>query len=77
MEGPWLCIDDFNVTLNFAEKLSRQLPQSQLMDDFREALEMCHLEDLGYRGYPFTWNNKRPGDANTNQWLDAAVANGA
>ncbi|XP_075640505.1 uncharacterized protein LOC142612276 [Castanea sativa] len=44
------------------------------IDAFREALESCQLEDLGYRGYPYTWNNKRPGDANTKMRLDRAVA---
>ncbi|XP_065631694.1 protein NRT1/ PTR FAMILY 6.2-like [Quercus suber] len=29
---------------------------------FRDALDDCKLEDLGYHGYPYTWNNKRPGD---------------
>ena len=44
------------------------------IDAFREALENCQLEDLGYKGYPYTWNNKRPGDANTKMRLDRAVA---
>ena len=37
-------------------------------------MESCQLEDLGYKGYPFTWTNKRPGDANTKLRLDRAVA---
>ena len=44
------------------------------MDAFREALELCQLEDLGYRGYPITWSNKRPGEANTKILLDWAIA---
>ena len=44
------------------------------MEAFREALEGCQLEDLGFKGYPFTWNNKRPGEANTKLRLDRAVA---
>ncbi|KAL4610617.1 hypothetical protein ACB092_08G063900 [Castanea dentata] len=39
-----------------------------------DALELCQLEDLGYRGYPFTWSNKRLGDAHTKVQLDRAVA---
>ena len=45
------------------------------MEEFSLALDSCGLVDLGFRGYPFTWNNKRPGDANTRQRLDRAVAN--
>ena len=41
----------------------------------REALDSCQLQDLGYRGYAFTWSNKRPGDANTKIRLDRGVAN--
>ena len=45
------------------------------MDESRIALKRCNLADLGFLGYPFTWNNKRPGHANTRQRLDWAVAN--
>ena len=38
-------------------------------------MDSCQLQDLGYRGYPFTWSNKRPGDANTKIRLDKGVAN--
>ncbi|XP_050281519.1 uncharacterized protein LOC126722407 [Quercus robur] len=42
-----------------------------------EALESCQLQDLGFKGYPFTWNNKRRGEANTKIRLDRGVANEA
>ena len=44
------------------------------MDAFREPLDHCQLEDLGFYGYQFTWNNKRPGNANTRQRLDRSTA---
>jgi hypothetical protein len=34
----------------------------------------CGLTDLGYTGYPFTWNNKREGEANIQVRLDMGVA---
>ncbi|XP_075655015.1 uncharacterized protein LOC142625207 [Castanea sativa] len=37
-------------------------------------MEECQLEDLGFKGYPYTWNNKKPWEANTKIRLDRAVA---
>ncbi|XP_075662942.1 uncharacterized protein LOC142632422 [Castanea sativa] len=45
------------------------------MEDFGAALEACHLMDLGFHGYKFTWNNKRTGAANARERLDRVVAN--
>ena len=45
------------------------------MEDFQAALEVCDLFDLGFQGYKFTWNNKRPGTANTRERLDRAIVN--
>ena len=70
-----MCIGDFNEMLSSSEKLScRPAPPRQL-DAFRAALEHCNLVDLGFIGYPFTWNNMQPGTANTKERLDKAVAN--
>ena len=44
------------------------------MDEFHEVLEKCSLSNLGFLGYPFTWNNKRLGLANTKERLNQAVA---
>lgn len=44
------------------------------MDDFCEALELANQVDLGFQGYPFTWNSKRPREVNTRQRLDRAVS---
>ena len=73
-EGPWLCIGDFNAFLQSSEKLSKRPAQVSQVEDFRAALEECQLEDLGFKGYPYTWSNKRPGEANTRIRLDRAVA---
>ena len=69
-----MCIGDFNAILHSIEKLSKRPPKINQMEAFREALEGCQLEDLGFKGYPFTWNNKRLGEANTKLRLDRVVA---
>ncbi|KAL0006059.1 hypothetical protein SO802_013620 [Lithocarpus litseifolius] len=77
VEGPWMLIGDFNAFLHTSEKKSIRPPQTSQVNAFREALESCHLKDLGFKGYPFTWNNKRPGETNTKIRLDRGVANEA
>ena len=48
------------------------------MDRFREALEECSLDDLGFAGDPFTWRNNSHTDAQyIRERLDRAVADGA
>ena len=74
VEGLWLCFGDFNAILHSSKKQSTRQPHPDQINAFREALESCQLEDLGYKGYPFTWTNKRLGDANTKLRLDRAVA---
>ncbi|KAK9999683.1 hypothetical protein SO802_019286 [Lithocarpus litseifolius] len=75
VRGPWFFIGDFNAILHSNEKQSKFPPQFNQMDEFRLALDACNVADLGFVGYPFTWNNKRPGAANTRMRLDQAVAN--
>ncbi|KAK2664585.1 hypothetical protein Ddye_003159 [Dipteronia dyeriana] len=56
---PWRCIGDFNEVLyNYEQEGGVKKPQSQL-ESFREAVDYCGLEDLGFSGPPFTWSNKR------------------
>ena len=73
--GPWVVFGDFNAYLHASEKESVRQPQFSQIEAFREALNFCHLHDLGYKGYPYTWSNKRPGEANTKIRLDRGVTN--
>jgi hypothetical protein len=73
----WLCVGDFNEILEESEKYGlRRTPQHQ-MRTFRKALESCKLEDLGYVGASFTWNNFRDGRDHTRERLDRALSNNA
>jgi hypothetical protein len=44
------------------------------MLQFRECLADCGLADLGYKGYDFSWNNKREGTENIQVRLDRGMA---
>ena len=45
------------------------------MEVFREALEDCHLSDLGFVGYRNTWSNKRQDGGFNKERLNRAIAN--
>ncbi|KAK3230768.1 hypothetical protein Dsin_002649 [Dipteronia sinensis] len=56
---PWVCMGDFNEILCDKEKMGGIRKNWKDMLDFREVLEDCNLEDMGYIGPCFTWSNKR------------------
>ena len=43
------------------------------MEGFRDTLEECRFEDLGYYGLPYTWDNSQHGDRNIKVRLDRAL----
>lgn len=43
------------------------------MDEFGECLADYGLADLGFLGYPFTWDNKRDAEENIKVRLDRAT----
>lgn len=59
---PWLCIGDFNEIPCDEEKQGGLERSRQLMKDFRETLDSCELEHMGFLGLMFTWINMRSGD---------------
>lgn len=75
VHGPWICMGDFNAILLSSKKKSKHPPLYKQMEEFGSTLETCKLIDIGFHGYSFTWNNKRPGESNTKVILDRAVAN--
>lgn len=76
---PWLCAGDFNEIISADEQQGEGERERSLthMMRFRECLRVCELQDLGFSGYPFTWDNKREGNANVQVRLDRAVGNAA
>jgi hypothetical protein len=74
---PWLCVGDFNEVLMEGEKECGPKRNQVCMDRFKEALEDCDLNDLGFEGDPFTWrNNSHTSQHYICERLDRAVARG-
>lgn len=41
-----------------------------MVADFREVVQMCNLVDVGCKGYPYTWSNRRYNDQYIEEQLD-------
>lgn len=72
---PWFTIGDFNDVISPNEKKGGNLLSSSSSSCLANGLQECNLIDIGFKGNPFTWNNKRLGDANIQERLNRAVAN--
>ena len=55
---------DFNETLHADEHFGVNVRPERQMRAFREAVSDCALQDLGWRGVPFTWDNAQQGSYN-------------
>ncbi|KAH7842567.1 hypothetical protein Vadar_006777 [Vaccinium darrowii] len=71
----WIVGGDFNAILDQEEKIGGHHRQSWEFTDFQNFCQRSSLLDLGYVGYPFTWNNKRHGRDNVRVRLDRFLAN--
>ncbi|KAM0846534.1 hypothetical protein ACQ4PT_055614 [Festuca glaucescens] len=71
---PWICAGDFNEALSRDEQIGGNPRNESQMLAFHECLLDCGLSDLGFKGYPFTWNNKRVGEDNIQVRLDRGTA---
>jgi hypothetical protein len=71
---PWFMVGDFNEVLWQKEHMSSKRRCERQMQQFREVLSHCEMVDLGYKGLPWTYNNKQSGKNNVRVRLDRAVA---
>ncbi|XP_074283094.1 uncharacterized protein LOC141607641 [Silene latifolia] len=55
---PWVCVGDFNVSLRSEERVGCVLHDKE-MQDFRDCLHSCVLEDHLYTGGVYTWQNNQ------------------
>ncbi|XP_073353532.1 uncharacterized protein [Aegilops tauschii subsp. strangulata] len=74
---PWLCGGDFNEVLDGAEYFGANERTEWQMAGFRETVDQCNFQDLGYNGIPFTWDNRQEGTANVKVRLDRFLADPA
>ncbi|KAL5798206.1 hypothetical protein ACOSQ2_003026 [Xanthoceras sorbifolium] len=72
---PWLIAGDFNEIIYSFEKVGELLRSARLISDFRNVLDDCALEDLGFRGNQFTWCNGREGADFIQARFDRSVSN--
>lgn len=72
---PWVMLGDFNSILSNEEKFGGVDREDWEMRDFSNFIGNNWLIDIGYVGYPYTWNNKRGGRANIRLRLDRALVN--
>jgi hypothetical protein len=69
---PWALIGDFNEILYSFEKEGGNPRPETYMQAFRDVLNDCNLEDMGYSGDIFTWRRGR-----IRERLDRALVNEA
>ena len=54
---PWVCVGDFNEIVSNAENSGGMDRPKWQIRDFREVVDECYLQDLGFKGCHFTWWN--------------------
>jgi hypothetical protein len=67
---PWFLMGDFNECLWQEEHFSARRRGERQMIDFREVLSHCNLFDLGFKGKPWTFDNKQDGVKNVRDWTE-------
>ncbi|KAA3489694.1 reverse transcriptase [Gossypium australe] len=72
---PWLVSGDFNEVMYSFEKMGGSLREEWKMEAFRETLEECPLEDIGFSGAWFTWEIGNFAENNIRERLDRGIAN--
>ncbi|KAA3466274.1 reverse transcriptase [Gossypium australe] len=72
---PWIVCGDFNEILYSTEKKGGIPREEKKMELFREALEDCQLQDVGFSGTWFTWDRGNFAATNIRERLDRGVAN--
>jgi hypothetical protein len=73
-KAPWMLIGNFNEAMSSFEHFSVRRRPKKHMAKFREILSHCEVQDIGFSGMPWTYDNKQSGDRNVKVRLDGVVA---
>jgi hypothetical protein len=58
----WLIFGDFNICLNENEKEGGNPMDYNIVTSFRNTIDMCNLNDIGFKGHKYTWHNRQQDD---------------
>uniref|UniRef100_A0A803PWX1 Reverse transcriptase domain-containing protein n=1 Tax=Cannabis sativa TaxID=3483 RepID=A0A803PWX1_CANSA len=58
VQGPWLCVGDFNEIVSLAEKIGGRDRPPEAMDGFKEVIDDCRFIDFGSSKHELTWCNE-------------------
>lgn len=61
VDHPWICIENFNETLQANEQEGGNLRSTCQMEGFPDIVAKFHFIDLGYFGNKFTWFTMKKG----------------
>jgi hypothetical protein len=53
-----MCAGDFNEVLVGEEQFGKNDREAWQMDAFQDVVADCGLNNLGFQGLPYTWDNK-------------------
>ncbi|GLT60633.1 hypothetical protein SLA2020_333910 [Shorea laevis] len=72
---PWLVMGDLNALLSYADRRGKGPISVSSFSCLEQFMESCELQEIGFKGNPYTWTNSRAGPANVQHRLDRALAN--
>ena len=72
--GPIIFFGDFNEILYASEKEGGAVRREYLMDAFRETVDVCGVQDLGFKGVRFTWKRGNEEGSMIRERLDRFLA---
>lgn len=75
MREPWLIGGDFNSLLNFSDKQGGQPVLSTDLQDFKDCVHYCRVQDMRSNGAFITWNNRQVKDRRVYSKIDRTLVN--